>query len=264
MTVTRYKRDRSTETIRDAVLGVIRNKREAQPAQPAEPAKPAPPASARKVRSGEDLAQHHAEVTAPARAPMQINPTTLARAKSKRRAAAVQEQALRSSFKAYEPPPHVLPQGAKPDMALDSALQGWAETSTTNAWNLANPFGNSFAEGIGFLGYAYLSQLTERPEYRRISERIAIEMTRKWIRLTISGEADPESKKDEAEAKAEDGIGYDRQPDADLKEDDDADGAAGGGAVADSDDDQDDEPTPEEIAQRKRNEALQKKLKEID
>jgi phage-related protein (TIGR01555 family) len=238
-------------------MGVIRHKREAQPA---ETAKPAPPAGDLKARSVEDLEKHHAEVVAP----MKISPTTLALARSKRRAGAIQEQAIRSSFKAYEPPPNVLPSGAKPDMALDSGLQGWAETSATNAWNFAGAFNNSFAEGIGFLGYAYLSQLTERPEYRRISERIAIEMTRKWIRLTVSGEADPESEGGDDDAKANDGFGYDRQPDADLddEEQDDADGA--GGAVADFDDDQDDEPTPEEKAQRKRNEALQKKLKEID
>ncbi len=261
MTVTRYKRDRSTEAIRDAVMGVIRHKREAQPAEPAKPAKPAAPASGIASRTAEDLEKHHAKVVAP----MRISPTTMARAKSKRRAAAVQEQAIRSSFKAYDPPPGTLPHGAEPDMALDNALQSWAQTSATNAWDFVGAGGNSFAEGIGFLGYAYLSQLTERPEYRRISERIAIEMTRKWIRLTISGEADPE-KKDDDEAQANDGFGYDRQPDADLDEEeqDDADGAAAGVAVADSDDDQDDEPTPEEKAQRKRNEALQKKLKEID
>ena len=43
-------------------------------------------------------------------------------------------------------------------------------------------------EGIGFLGYAYLSQLAQRPEYRSIVEIKAKEMTRKGFRLTASGD----------------------------------------------------------------------------
>jgi hypothetical protein len=45
-------------------------------------------------------------------------------------------------------------------------------------------------EGLFFLGYPYLSELAQRPEYRRISETIATEMTRKWIRVTATGEED--------------------------------------------------------------------------
>lgn len=41
-----------------------------------------------------------------------------------------------------------------------------------------------WSEGLGFLGYAYLAELTQRPEYRRISEIWAAECTRKWIKLT--------------------------------------------------------------------------------
>ncbi len=38
-------------------------------------------------------------------------------------------------------------------------------------------------EGQHFLGYSVLSALAQRPEYRRIVETIATEMTRKWVRL---------------------------------------------------------------------------------
>jgi phage-related protein (TIGR01555 family) len=40
-----------------------------------------------------------------------------------------------------------------------------------------------FHEGIGFLGYQYLAELSQRPEYRRVSEIIASEATRKWIKI---------------------------------------------------------------------------------
>lgn len=59
-----------------------------------------------------------------------------------------------------------------------------------------------FEEGLQFMGYPYLAQLTQRAEYRLISDIRAEEMTRKWIELKYSGEgtdADP----DEASAKIE-------------------------------------------------------------
>lgn len=268
MTVTRYKRQAPTaDAIKKAVLGVTRHKRVAEPAPvpvPAKPAKLALPADKVPARTVADLIEQHDAVVV--REPMKIDKALIARAKRKTNGRASQGTgtAFQSPFRAYVPPPGTLPTGAEPEMALDSALQGWADSSFTNALNAANPAGQSFSEGIGFLGYAYLSQLTERPEFRRMSERIATEMTRKWIRLTIQGEADPESAEDD-----EDQLGKDKapakQPDRDLdeEEDDDADGAPAGGAVAD-DQEEDDEPTPEEKAQRKRNEALQKKLRLIE
>lgn len=45
-----------------------------------------------------------------------------------------------------------------------------------------------FGEGIGFLGYPYLAELSQRPEYRLISVIRAQEMTRKWIELTYAGD----------------------------------------------------------------------------
>ena len=73
-------------------------------------------------------------------------------------------------------PPQWLTSGAQ--MALDSAggvgvadLYGWAT-------------GGAFQEGLGFLGYPYLSELSQRPEYRRVVEIWAAEATRKWIKLS--------------------------------------------------------------------------------
>lgn len=40
-----------------------------------------------------------------------------------------------------------------------------------------------WSEGLGFMGYAYLAELQQRPEYRRLCEIWAAECTRKWVRL---------------------------------------------------------------------------------
>jgi len=72
-------------------------------------------------------------------------------------------------------------------MAMDDGLTGvsaWAG----GAWN---NFGVSAAfEGITFLGYPYLAELAQRPEFRVIVETIATEMTRKWIKLQAKGDVD--------------------------------------------------------------------------
>jgi phage-related protein (TIGR01555 family) len=50
--------------------------------------------------------------------------------------------------------------------------------------------GQSFHEGLQFLGYPYLAQLAQRPEYRIPVETIAGEMCRKWIKFEAVGKAD--------------------------------------------------------------------------
>lgn len=88
-------------------------------------------------------------------------------------------------FFVQPPPPGVLPVGAD-GLAMDEAppqsvqiIAGWAGGYFQ---------GGAFDEGITFLGYPYLAQLAQRPEYRVISETIATEMTRKWIRLQAEGD----------------------------------------------------------------------------
>jgi phage-related protein (TIGR01555 family) len=81
-------------------------------------------------------------------------------------------------------PPGVGPKRStsKGALALDSAIQGTQQWANS-AWN-QQALASVGAEGVTFLGYAFLSELAQRPEYRVIAETIASEMTRKWIRFT--------------------------------------------------------------------------------
>lgn len=191
--MTRYKKQprEVADLIRDAVLGVtVGKKREAEPAEPAAPAAAASPA---------------------ALPPMKIDPAMAARVRS-RRARQQHQQAMGrgavNPFQPYAPAPGVLPEGATPTLAMDSSLQTWATDTFSSAWGMSNSFGSAFAEGIGFLGYAYLSELTQRPEYRRMGERISTEMTRKWIRLTIASD----DEEDDSDEDGRDKLGQDRAP----------------------------------------------------
>ena len=83
-------------------------------------------------------------------------------------------------------PPGVLPPGVN-KIAMDDAMvpnYGWAMNS-------------AFAEGMEFFGYSYLAELTQRAEYRRPTEIVAKNMTRKWIKFTVEGDDDKTDKLDE-------------------------------------------------------------------
>jgi phage-related protein (TIGR01555 family) len=90
-------------------------------------------------------------------------------------------------------PTGVAPEGS--GLAMDdafnasSAPQQWA----ANAYAAGLAISSSFFEGQAFPGYAYLSELAQRPEYRRIAEVIATEMTRKWIRIQSTANTDDET-----------------------------------------------------------------------
>lgn len=82
------------------------------------------------------------------------------------------------AFQLPKPFPGVLPSGGGLAMDFDEDL-------------LANMrFAGQYAagEGLGFLGYTVLAELAQRPEFRRFSEVIAEEMTRKFIRVTSSSD----------------------------------------------------------------------------
>jgi phage-related protein (TIGR01555 family) len=87
------------------------------------------------------------------------------------------------TLKMAAPFPGVVPLGAA-TMAVDSQIG--------TALNFAR--GQGFGEDFGFLGYALLSELAQVPEYRRPSEILANEMTRKWIKLISIGKKDKTEK----------------------------------------------------------------------
>jgi len=98
----------------------------------------------------------------------------------------------------YEPAPGVVP--AAPQLAMDKA---------NDPLGLAYDDGGNFAPnytwlnqnycGLGFPGYAYLSELAQRSEYRSPSETMAKEMTRKFIKLNTSSKGDKSEKIKEIE-----------------------------------------------------------------
>ncbi len=88
-----------------------------------------------------------------------------------------------SPFRIARHPPNATPP-ASYQMAMDESLD-WASSE----W-AGSVLGNVAAEGLLFLGYPFLAELAQRPEYRVISETIATEMTRKWITFQGSGTGD--------------------------------------------------------------------------
>lgn len=93
------------------------------------------------------------------------------------------------------PPPGVRPQNDPPPkgMAFDDASKFGGSApgigGVGGVWG-AWAGGNLWGEGLWFPGYPYLAELAQRPEYRHISETFAEEMTRKWVKLTTSGDGD--------------------------------------------------------------------------
>lgn len=82
--------------------------------------------------------------------------------------------------------PGVLPEGKKA-MALDAqvgSVYGWANGANT-----------TFSEGIQYMGFQYLAELSQRAEYRRPSEILAKNMTRKWLKIHATGEGEDKAAK---------------------------------------------------------------------
>lgn len=110
--------------------------------------------------------------------PARISQDLLARVKSLKPPALERGVRADQVFALSSPPPALSGGKKLPALANDSALTtaaGWAGTQLA-----LNSF---FQEGLTFLGYPYLAELTQRPEYRMICETPALEMTRKWIRF---------------------------------------------------------------------------------
>lgn len=77
-------------------------------------------------------------------------------------------------------PPGVVPTGATPAVAMDSASIAYC---------------NQNYMGGGFPGYAYLSQLATRAEYRAFASSLATELTREWLEFTSTEDGDTNADK---------------------------------------------------------------------
>lgn len=142
-----------------------------------------------------------AEPQRPQRPGFRVTADALARARAgrsgqklNRYAAGLATHGARRADDALDPwclpdyPPGVLPEGVS---ARDLAQDGYGNPSTPlliGGWS--GLYASLWAEGIGFMGYPYLAELTQRPEYRRPCEVYAEEMTRKWLRITATGKGD--------------------------------------------------------------------------
>lgn len=89
------------------------------------------------------------------------------------------------AFKMAQPAP-----GVVPGLALDQQMA--MDDFTGAAVNWAGL--DALDEGLTFMGFPYLAQLTQRAEYRRPSEILAKEMTRRWIRIQVTGDEDKSEK----------------------------------------------------------------------
>ena len=88
-------------------------------------------------------------------------------------------------------------------MAMDSNITG-PLTEFSNAWAAGEILNGLSGEGLLFLGYTYLSELAQRPEYRIAAETIADDATRKWIDFDVTGD-----EKKQREDREKDPAGYD-------------------------------------------------------
>ncbi len=97
------------------------------------------------------------------------------------------------------------PEGVEPKtgtMAMDGALQSAMSFGSQN-WLAGETIAGLSGEGLLFLGYTYLSELAQRPEFRVISETIADDATRKWIDFDVTGDQLENQKRAEKDPKGE-------------------------------------------------------------
>ena len=84
------------------------------------------------------------------------------------------------------------PPGVRGQTARDAVIAQDESISETLAW--ASGFPGVGISGQRFLGYPVLSELAQLPEYRRLAETIASEMTREWIEFKSTGDDDKTDK----------------------------------------------------------------------
>lgn len=127
---------------------------------------------------------------------IKISPKAKAWARVKSRVQAHDAQRAQGAsinpFQLQPVPPNVLPPDMKPTMAMDDAINAqntWAGNNKT-AFFGGLAYVSAYQEGLAFPGYPYLTELAQRPEYRRFAETLAMEMTRKWIKVSAVDDDD--------------------------------------------------------------------------
>lgn len=133
-----------------------------------------------------------------ARAPKQTvsrKPMTIKAMVHARNAQAERHRAthMRDMLRAAEPLPGVLPAGVPKPLAMDaSPLTGPAMDAAISQFSAAYG-GYGWSVGILWLGYPVLAEMSQRPEYRHMTETVAKEMTRRWITIkSIDAETSPD------------------------------------------------------------------------
>jgi ADP-ribose pyrophosphatase YjhB (NUDIX family) len=112
-------------------------------------------------------------------------------------------------------PEAAVPKDKSLTMAMDSGLSN-ALTYNANAWLQGPALDAMPGEGLLFLGYTFLAELAQRPEYRVMSETIADDATREWIDFDVVGdetEQEDERRRQEADPAGE----AERQADPDER-----------------------------------------------
>lgn len=86
------------------------------------------------------------------------------------------------------------PPGVAPNKASGLAMDAEQTITTPLNWGASAIINSAYAEGQIFLGYAQLSIMAQRPEYRKISETFATESTREWITIKSKSDDDKADK----------------------------------------------------------------------
>jgi hypothetical protein len=111
-------------------------------------------------------------------------------------------------FKLPTYPPQMLAQleaRKLPTMAMDNALCENLNFAG-QGWLAGGEFDSLPGQGLVFLGFTYLSELAQRPEFRVMSETIADDATRKWIDFDVVGD-----EQKQREERDKDPQGYDER-----------------------------------------------------
>jgi phage-related protein (TIGR01555 family) len=99
--------------------------------------------------------------------------------------ATLRQEPAKIAIAPYEPPAGVIPQGVTQNsLAMDGTPYDL----------LSSAYASSYLSAGYFKGYPYLALLSQQPEYRKMAETIAKQMTRKWIKVVAIGDADKSDK----------------------------------------------------------------------